>query len=554
MLTQLTIKTRLIAVLALLTLQLLFVSLTGSYTLGKTNDTIKTIYDDRLVALGQLDAVIRSLNRVDSTVALAVAADPAQLGAAAQAVDADTAQADKVWKEYMATYLTPREQELAGQFSAARSAFTERALAPALKAMRAQDMQATAAVLHGPMQKFYLPVRDSMNALIQLQLEVAKSEYEASQAAYARTTLFNVIGGLVAVAFAVGMGSWLVRAITRPLAAAVQTATAVAAGDLTQRIEASSQDEMGHLMRALGEMNAKLIAIVSEVRTGTNAIASASHQIAAGNLDLSSRTEEQASSLEETASSMEELTSTVRQNADNARDANALALSTSDMAQRGGTTVTAMVTTMNDISAASDKIVDIIGVIDGIAFQTNILALNAAVEAARAGDQGRGFAVVAGEVRNLAQRCTTAAKEIKTLIDASVERVGSGVKLVEEAGSNIADVVGSTHRLSAIVTDIATACQEQASGIEQVNQAIVQMDDVTQQNASLVEEAAAASESLRGQADKLQSMVEFFRLPDAAAATTSMRTLPPVARATPTPRLSQRAPARRVANGEWEQF
>jgi methyl-accepting chemotaxis protein len=265
-------------------------------------------------------------------------------------------------------------------------------------------------------------------------------------------------------------------------------------------------------MQALGKMNDSLAKIVGDVRVGTEAITTASSEIAAGNLDLSSRTEQQASSLEETASSMEELTSTVRQNADNARQANQLAVTASEVAVKGGTVVGQVVDTMSSINESSRKIVDIISVIDGIAFQTNILALNAAVEAARAGEQGRGFAVVASEVRNLAQRSAAAAKEIKALIDDSVGKVDAGSKLVGEAGSTMNELVDSVKRVTDIMSEIMAASEEQSSGIEQVNQAIAQMDQVTQQNASLVEEAAAAAESMQDQSRKLTEVVGAFKL------------------------------------------
>ena len=276
-------------------------------------------------------------------------------------------------------------------------------------------------------------------------------------------------------------------------------------------VETRANDKSS-LLFAMKSMRDSLAKVVGEVRSGTDTIATASGQIAAGNQDLSSRTEEQASSLEETASSMEELTSTVKQNADNARQANQLAVSASEVASRGGTVVSQVVQTMGSINASSKKIVDIIGVIDGIAFQTNILALNAAVEAARAGEQGRGFAVVAAEVRNLAQRSAAAAKEIKTLIDDSVDKVDSGAKLVDEAGATMQEIVDSIQRVTDIMSEITAASAEQTSGIEQINQAITQMDQVTQQNAALVEEAAAASEAMQEQAGKLAQVVAVFRL------------------------------------------
>ncbi|HJV74392.1 MAG TPA: methyl-accepting chemotaxis protein, partial [Noviherbaspirillum sp.] len=291
----------------------------------------------------------------------------------------------------------------------------------------------------------------------------------------------------------------------------VGIARRIASGDLTEAIDTSKSDRSS-LVSAMKMMQDSLAALVVQVRSGTNSIATASGQIAAGNQDLSSRTEEQASSLEETASSMEELTSTVKQNADNARQANQLAASASEVAGKGGAVVAQVVDTMGAINDSSKKIVDIIAVIDGIAFQTNILALNAAVEAARAGEQGRGFAVVASEVRSLAQRSAGAAKEIKSLIDDSVEKVNTGAQLVNVAGTTMEEIVESVKRVTDIMGEITAASQEQTAGIEQINQAITQMDQVTQQNAALVEEAAAASEAMQGQASELAQIVSTFKV------------------------------------------
>lgn len=321
-----------------------------------------------------------------------------------------------------------------------------------------------------------------------------------------------VLLGICLVALGAVCAFIISRSITHPLKSAVDVATKVAAGDLTTSVSASSKDEIGDLMHALREMNGGLRKIVEDVKRGTDMIATASSEIAAGNVDLSSRTEQQASSLEETASSMEELTSTVRQNSDNARQANQLAITASDVAVKGGHVVSQVVDTMGSINESAKKIVDIIGVIDGIAFQTNILALNAAVEAARAGEQGRGFAVVASEVRSLAQRSSAAAKEIKLLIGDSVEKVDIGAKLVDQAGTTMDEVLTSIKRVTDIMGEITAASQEQSAGIEQVNQAITQMDQVTQQNAALVEEAAAAAASLQDQATALAGVVSTFKL------------------------------------------
>jgi methyl-accepting chemotaxis protein len=312
--------------------------------------------------------------------------------------------------------------------------------------------------------------------------------------------------------------AWLLtNSITVPLARAVQVARQVARGDLTADIDGGSSDETGQLLDALRDMNANLSGLVSGVRSSTETITVAAQEIAAGNADLSSRTESQASSLEQTSSSMEELTSTVRQNADNARQANQLVISASGVAVKGGAVVGQVVDTMNGIKDSSRKIADIIGVIDGIAFQTNILALNAAVEAARAGEQGRGFAVVATEVRNLAQRSASAAKEIKTLIVDSVAQVDQGSKLVDEAGRTMSDIMSSVQHVADIMSEISAASREQSEGIEQVNVAITQMDEMTQQNAALVEQAAAAAESMEEQAQALAQSISVFKTAPASA-------------------------------------
>ena len=339
----------------------------------------------------------------------------------------------------------------------------------------------------------------------------------------ALTSITAVLAGLISLL--------ITRSVTRPMSEAITVAQTVARGDLTSRIEVSRKDEAGQLLQALKVMNDSLVDMVRRVRTGSDTIATASNEIASGNLDLSCRTELQASSLEETASSMEEMTSAVKQNADNAHRANQLAISASEVAIKGGAVVSQVVDTMDSINTSSKKIVEIIGVIDGIAFQTNILALNAAVEAARAGAQGRGFAVVASEVRSLAQRSAAAAKDIKTLIGDSVEKVDSGAKLVDQAGSTMQAVVASIKSVTDIMSEITAASEEQTSGIDQINRAITQMDEVTQQNAALVEEAAAAAGSLQDQASGLANMVSVFKLNAAHGAAASASSPPPGARA-----------------------
>ncbi|MES2878151.1 MAG: methyl-accepting chemotaxis protein [Pseudomonadota bacterium] len=353
--------------------------------------------------------------------------------------------------------------------------------------------------------------------LDQLTEQLNQEEKAAAESASTGAKTSSALAyGLMLVAAALSMAGavWLSRQITRPLAQAVEVADKVAHGDLSHTISVSSQDEIGALMASLRDMQANLAKLVVDVRKGSENVSLASAEIAHGNNDLSERTEQQASALEETAASMEELSATVKQNADSARQANQLALNASSVAVKGGEVVFQVVETMKGINESSSKISDIISVIDGIAFQTNILALNAAVEAARAGDQGRGFAVVASEVRSLAGRSAEAAKEIKSLINASVERVAHGTMLVDQAGVTMTEVVGSIRRVTDIMGEISAASTEQSAGVSQVGEAVTQMDQVTQQNAALVEEMAAAASSLKSQAHDLVQVVSRFKTRD----------------------------------------
>ena len=362
--------------------------------------------------------------------------------------------------------------------------------------------------LRYPQEKFLT----ALAAMASFQELLMESEGKQAAADGRMAIILSLSLSVAATAIAIALAMLISRSISRPIGEAVKVAQRVAAGDLSVTIDTRGNDETGLLLRALKEMNDNLQGIVARVRHGTDAIAHGSREIASGNMDLSSRTEQQASSLEETASSMEELTSTVKQNGENARQANQMAQSASSVASKGGQVVAEVITTMDSINASSKKIADIIGVIDGIAFQTNILALNAAVEAARAGEQGRGFAVVATEVRNLAHRSASAAKEIKILIDNSVHQVNLGSSLVNQAGSTMEEIVSSVRRVTDIMAEITSASNEQEAGIEQINQAITEMDAVTQQNAALVEEAAAASEALQDQAGILAEAVSVFKL------------------------------------------
>lgn len=372
-------------------------------------------------------------------------------------------------------------------------------------------------------------------------LSLRAAEVESLQM---KTQVVLIAGTLAAVAIALFFATWIARLIASPLREAVAHAEAIASGDLTRTIVSRTTDEVGALMRAFAGMQEKLVSVISSIKTSTDSINVAAGEVRAGNSDLSSRTEQQAASLEETASSMEELTSTVKLNAENARQASGLATNASVVADKGSDAVGRVVATMSDINESSSKISDITGIIEGIAFQTNILALNAAVEAARAGEQGRGFAVVASEVRSLAQRSSAAAKEIKELIGASVEKIRGGMTSVEEAGRTMSEVTQAISRVTDIMGEIAAASDEQSRGIEQVNQAITQMDQVTQQNAALVEEAAAAAQSLEDQGGELASAVSVFRVATGQMAFASVK-----ASARPAARLPARpsSPLKRPA-------
>ena len=382
----------------------------------------------------------------------------------------------------------------------------------AMGQIMAFNAEGAAKVIAGRIDPLNQQTLAALNKLTDLQQAAVNKFKDDSIKADRSLTMWMVVLAAVAVGVGVLCALVITKSITGPLSGAVEVAQKVAAGELTSQVTVEGKDETSELLQALKDMNDSLVKTVGQVRASTDTITTASHEIATGNADLSARTESQASSLEETAASMENLTSTVKQNADNARQANQLAVSASSVAEKGGQVVSQVVDTMGSIKQSSTKIVDIIGVIDGIAFQTNILALNAAVEAARAGEQGRGFAVVASEVRNLAQRSAAAAKEIKALIDDSVDKVDAGGRLVDEAGQTMGLIVTSIKQVADIMGEITAATLEQSHGIEEVNAAIGQMDEMTQQNAALVEEAAAAAESMQEQADKLAQAVSIFKL------------------------------------------
>jgi methyl-accepting chemotaxis protein I, serine sensor receptor len=414
------------------------------------------------------------------------------------------------WQKYLSLPRNADEDRLA-QIVAERRTDMETGLDAFRDAIRAADHEK---ILEqgATLSDLNTALSNACDALKQFQFDTAQRGYNDAQTTF---TTFRVLGiGLLLFGLAAAAYSWfaLRRAIGTPLATALTHFDEIAAGDLRRPVEVTSRDEMGQLLGGLARMHGSLVTTVRTVRDGGESIASASKEIAAGNIDLSSRTEQQAASLEETAASMKELTGTVRQNTENARAASALANDAADVASRGGEIIARVVGTMTEIDESSSKIADIIGMIEGIAFQTNILALNAAVEAARAGEQGRGFAVVAAEVRSLAQRSSSSAKEIKELIQTSTARVQTGAELVSWAGSTMREIVSAVSRVRDIMGEIAAASDEQSRRIEQIGQAVTQMDDVTQQNAALVEQAAAAAQSLEDQAAKLQEAVAIFTL------------------------------------------
>ena len=481
---------------------------------GIGNRSEQIVHEDmaKADAVALIDATTRANARY--TMELFMAPDQAYADRVRGQIDANKKTITDAVAVLDAMITRPEGKALLAQFKTDRATYVQAfSRVSALLAEGKRD-EATEALLGTT-----LPALDALQATIgglaKLQKAIAASAMDDIAARIASTRLTTILLSVLALVCG-SAGAWLItHSVTRPIGAAVTLAEAVAAGDLRTRHYQPTRDETGQLLHALHTMSGSLQQIVGRVRGGTETIASASSQIASGNQDLSARTEQQASVLEETASSMEELTSTVRHNADNAQEARCKAQTASDVAVKGGAVVASVVDTMQSIRTSSGKVADIISVIDGIAFQTNILALNAAVEAARAGEQGRGFAVVASEVRNLAKRSAAAAKEIKTLIGDSVDSIKVGSELVAEAGATMDQIVASVSRVTSIMTAITAASHEQSIGIGHVNQAITEMDAVTQQNAALVEEAASASASMQDQAGMLAQLVLRFRLDQA---------------------------------------
>lgn len=507
------ISTRLFILVGIFSAMLIGIGIIGLSGISKANDALKSVYENRLVPTGEIAEVQRMLlrNRLAITVSL-VTPTPETIQHSTAEVESNIANIAKIWDSYLETSQTAEQAVLSKKFAEDRTRFVQEGLRPAIAALGANNIPEANRIVVEKIRPLYEPVNTGIVALMKLQLDQAKAEYDAAMSRYEAIRIVSIGAILVGVLFAVAFGLTLVRGISRSLGQAMDAANAVAQGDLTHAIRVDGQDEVAQLLKALAAMQLDLANVVSNVRSGSLGVATASSQIASGNNDLSARTEQQASALEETAASMEELSATVKTNADSARQANQLAQSASAVAIEGGQVVAQVVDTMKGINDSSKKMADIISVIEGIAFQTNILALNAAVEAARAGEQGRGFAVVASEVRSLAGRSADAAKEIKGLISASVERVEHGTVLVDQAGTTMTNVVSSIKRVTDLMGEISAASNEQAVGVAQVGEAVMQMDQVTQQNAAMVEEMAAAASSLQSQAQDLVQTVAVFKL------------------------------------------
>ncbi|CAG4918083.1 methyl-accepting chemotaxis protein [Paraburkholderia gardini] len=509
------IRVALTVTIAGYTAALVFVIATSVAGLKAANAALEKMYTEETVALRHLAASGEAILqvRVDLGAYETLIAQGKPTEAVLARVHTGLADSDRELAAYLSQPPSDDvEKGLADALRARREQLMKQVLAPEVAALDQNDFITFRTTERQAPEAVFSDYKSAQRALENAQLQQQGARFNLAQAHFHLLCwVFGAIG-LVAIALGLFARFMVAASIVRPINAAIQHFERIAAGDLTGHIASARVNEMGRLMAALARMQESLVAAVSQVRHGTAAIGHGAREIASGNVDLSTRTEQQAATLQETASSMEELTSTVRQNADNARQASALAENASEIAARGGGVVEQVIDVIADMSSGSSRIVDIIGAIEGIAFQTNILALNAAVEAARAGDEGRGFAVVAGEVRALAQRSAAAAKEIRELINGSVAKVQNGAELATRAGATMAEIVSAARNVTRIVSEISVASEEQSRGIEQINRAVTQMDNATQQNAALVEQAAAAAASLEDQAGALDDAVAVFRL------------------------------------------
>ena len=568
-LTQWSVKARLIGVLGMLCAMLLIGAWIGLGGMALANESARSIYQDELIPLTSINEAARgSLNNF---IALSEAAyhkdDKSIVAQKLEDVAQNEAADGVIIKTLGQTKMSPQVKKQWAAFQSARNDVSESMVEIKDSLGKADDD--TNGLLYSDVLPNVSIMTSEMSKLIKMQVDESKQEYNTALASYQRIRLwtFAALGG--GLLLAVLMAFFLIRSIVGTLNRAVRVANAISQGELGHHITTRRKDELGRLLEAFRLMDERLTLTVGEVRRGSDAVSTAAQEIAHGNDDLSQRTQEQASSLEETASSMEEMTSTVKQNAENASHANQLARGAREQAERGGEVAGRAILAMSEINASSSKIADIVGLIQEIAFQTNLLALNAAVEAARAGEQGRGFAVVATEVRSLAQRSAGAAKEIKGLINDSAEKVRSGSELVNQSGKALAEIVDSVKKVTDIVAEIAAASHEQSAGIDQVNNAVMQMDEMTQQNAALVEQAAAAARAMHEQAGELTHHVGFFRLAGEASAPVSAPTVKSAVaeaeavfaavRNTPATPVSAARPARAAAQatsvtGVWKEF
>ena len=545
-LSNLKIGARLSFAFAVLVAMLIAITVVGITGIGKTFDTLTDMYANSTIPLQQLGKVqfLGMRNRI-LAMDMVINPDPANIARRVDEQTKNSEELDKAWKNYLSTELTPPEQALVKEVEPALAAYRKEGLIAAREASVAGKTDEALNIYKTKISPLAPKFFDPLAQLTEIQVKLARQDLESADKAHGEAVTVTIVVSAAAIAIAIVL-AWLITfSITKPIAKALGFSERVAGGDLSEKLHHEGSDEIGALLNSLQAMQASLISVVSNVRQGSESVATASAEIAQGNNDLSARTEQQASALEETAASMEELSSTVKQNSDAARQANQLAVNASTVAVQGGEVVVQVVETMRGINDASRKISDIISVIVGIAFQTNILALNAAVEAARAGEQGRGFAVVASEVRSLAGRSADAAKEIKSLINASVERVEQGNLLVDKAGQTMTEVVSSIRRVTDIMGEISAASSEQSAGVSQVGEAVTQMDQATQQNAALVEQMAAAASSLKSQAQDLVQVVAAFKLDPGDGVA---RTAPPVmAKAAPATAIPAR-PTSRLGN------